>query len=54
MSFKRHDYVCKTEELNPLYEFFKYETAKRWEKMLNLVNDVKQERKGLSDFTRDM
>ena len=40
----------ETEELNPLYEFFKYETEKTWEKSLSLVNGIKQERKGLSDL----
>jgi len=56
---KRIYYEClqkydETEELNPLYKFFKYETEKTWEKALALANGVKQERKGLSDFTRDM
>jgi len=54
---KRIYYEClqkydKAEELNPLYEFFKYETEKTWEKALDLVNDVKQEHKDLSDFTQ--
>lgn len=44
----------ETEELNPLYEFFKYETEKTWEKALTLANGIKQERKGLSDFTQSM
>lgn len=53
---KRLYYEClqkydETEELNSLYEFFKYETEKTWEKALALVNGVKQERKSLSDFT---
>jgi len=41
----------EAEELNPLYEFFKYETEKTWEKALALANGIKQELKGLSDFT---
>ncbi len=52
---KRMYYEClqkydKTEELRPLYEFFKYETEKTWEKALTLANGVQRERKGLSDF----
>ena len=41
----------ENEELHALYEFFKYETEKTWEKALALAGGVKQERKGLSDFT---
>jgi len=44
----------ETEELNSLYEFLKYETEKTWEKVMNHVNGIKQERKGLSDFTQSM
>lgn len=44
----------ETEELNPLYEFFKYETEKTWEKSLSFVNGIKQERKGLSDFIQNL
>lgn len=44
----------ESEELNPLYEFFKYETEKTWEKALTLANGIRQERKGLSDFTQSM
>lgn len=44
----------ETEELNHLYKFFKYETEKTWEKTLALANGIKQERKGLSDFTQIM
>ena len=44
----------ETEELNPLYDFFKYETEKTWERALALGNGVEQERKGLSDFTQRM
>jgi len=56
---KRMYYEClqkydEVEDLNPLYEFFKYETEKTWKKALSLVNGVKQEHKGLSDFTQDM
>jgi Fic family protein len=42
----------EAEELNPLYEFLKYETEKTWEKALSLAEGVKPERKGLTDFTR--
>lgn len=54
---KRVYYEClqkydEIEELNPLYEFFKYETGKTWEKALALAKGIKQERKGLSNFTR--
>jgi hypothetical protein len=54
---KRLYYEClqkydETEELNPLYEFFKYETEKTWKKGLDLANGVKQVRKGLSDVPR--
>ena len=53
---KRLYYEClqkydETEELNPLYKFFKYETEKTWKKALNLANGVKQERIGISDIT---
>jgi Fic family protein len=53
---KRMYYEClqrydETEELNPLYEFLKYETEKTWEKVINLANSIKPGRKGLSDFT---
>lgn len=41
----------EAEELNPLYEFFKYETERTWEKALALADGMKLERKGLSDFT---
>lgn len=56
---KRLYYEClqkydETEELNSLYEFFRYEMEKTWEKALALAGGVKQERKGLSDFTRGM
>jgi len=56
---KRMYYEClqkydETEDLNPLYEFLKYEMEKTWEKVLALANGVKQERKGLSDFTQSM
>lgn len=40
----------EAEELNPLYEFFKYETDKTWERALALAEGMKLERKGLSDF----
>lgn len=53
---KRMYYEClqkydEAEDLNPLYEFLKYETKKTWEKALTLANGMKLERKGLSDFT---
>ena len=44
----------ETEELNPLYEFLKYETEKTWENALALADGIKLERKGLSDFTQSM
>lgn len=53
---KRLYYEClqkydEAEELNSLYEFFKYETEKTWKKALALAEGTKQERKGLADFT---
>ncbi len=42
----------EAEDLNPLYEFLKYETGKTWERALALADGMKPERKGLSDFTR--
>jgi Fic family protein len=53
---KRMYYEClqkydETEELNSLYEFFKYETEKTWAKALALADGMKPEHKGLSDFT---
>jgi Fic family protein len=56
---KRLYYEClqkydETEDLKSLYEFFKYETEKTWEKALVLANGVRQERKGLADFTQGM
>ncbi|KXG42694.1 Fic family protein [Tepidibacillus decaturensis] len=52
---KRIYYEClqkydETEDLNPLYEFFKYEVEKTWEKTLALANGINQERKGLSEL----
>ncbi len=40
----------ETEELNPLYEFLKYETEKTWERALALADGKKPERKGLPDY----
>ncbi|MCJ7841060.1 Fic family protein [Lederbergia sp. NSJ-179] len=42
----------ETEELNPLFKFFKYELEKTWENALALANgeEQKRKRKGLSDF----
>ena len=56
---KRMYYQClqkydEAEELNPLYEFLKYETEKTWEKALELAEGMKPERKGLSDFNQSM
>lgn len=56
---KRMYYEClqkydEAEDLNPLYEFLKYETEKTWEKALALAEGMKSERKGLSDFTQSM
>ncbi len=52
---KRIYYEClqkydEAEELNPLYEFLKYETEKTWVKAMNLTNDIKHNRKSLKDF----
>lgn len=44
----------EAEELNPLYEFFKYETEKTWKKALALADGMKPEHKGQSDFTQSM
>jgi len=56
---KRMYYEClqkydEAEELNPLYEFLKYETEKTWEKALALADGMKLERKSLTDFTQSM
>jgi len=56
---KRMYYEClqkydEAEDLNPLYEFLKYETEKTWEKALALAEGMMSERKGLSDFTQSM
>lgn len=56
---KRMYYEClqkydEAEDLNPLYEFLKYETEKTWEKILTLTEGIKPERKGLSDFTHSI
>jgi Fic family protein len=52
---KRIYYEClqkydEAEELYSLYEFFKYETEKTWEKALANADGIKLERKSLSDF----
>lgn len=52
---KRVYYEClqkydETEVLDSLYEFFRYETQKTWEKALNLAEGIQQERKGLTDL----
>ena len=56
---KRMYYEClqkydETEDLNPLYEFLKYETKKTWEKTLGLADGRKPDHKGLSDLTQDL
>ena len=56
---KRLYYEClqkydEAEELNPLYEFLKYETEKTWQKALAIADGMIQEHKGLSDFTQSM
>ena len=56
---KRMYYEClqkydEAEKLNPLYEFFKYETERTWEKALALADGMKLKRKDLSDFTQSM
>lgn len=50
-SLQKYD---ESEQLDSLYEFLKYETEKTWEKVLALSKSTKPERKGLSDFTRNM
>jgi len=40
------------EALNPLYEFLRYETEKTWATAKNLHGGVRQERKGLPNFTQ--
>ena len=56
---KRMYYEClqkydEAEDLNPLYEFLKYETEKTWEKTLGLADGRKPDHKGLSDFTQSL
>ncbi|NLC45214.1 MAG: Fic family protein [Clostridiales bacterium] len=51
---KRLYYEClqkfdESDDLNPFYEFLKYETEKTWKKALERSKGMKQERKGLSD-----
>lgn len=46
--------IDEAEELNTLYEFFKYETEKAWEKALALAGGMKVERKGLSDYNQSI
>jgi Fic family protein len=43
----------KTEDIDSLYEFFKYETEKSWKNALELSFGSKKERKGLSDFMQN-
>jgi Fic family protein len=40
----------ETEEINPLFEFLKYETEKTWLNKFNLTNNEKQKRKNLLDI----
>jgi hypothetical protein len=40
----------EAEDLNPLYEFLKYETEKTWAKALALANGIKPERKNLTSY----
>ncbi len=40
----------ETEEIDPLYEFLKYETEKTWEKTRALADDIGRAHKGLEDF----
>jgi Fic family protein len=56
---KRMYYEClqkydESEELAALHEFFRYETQKTWEKALTLAEGMRQERKGLTDFTEGL
>lgn len=46
-SLQKYD---QTQALDSLYEFFKYETQKTWEKALNLAEGIQQEHKGLTDL----
>lgn len=43
-----------TEDLNPLYEFLKYETEKTWIKSLMFADGIKPECKCLADYTKDI
>jgi len=56
---KRLYYEClqkydESEDIKPLYEFFKYEVEKTWDKALALAlgKGTNDKRKGLDDFTR--
>jgi Fic family protein len=56
---KRMYYEClrkydETEELNPLYEFLRYEMEKTWAKTLALAAGLKQDRKVLPDFVPNL
>ena len=57
---KRLYYEClqkydESEEIKPLYEFFKYEIEKTWDKALSLAlgGGIEGKRKGLNDLTRN-
>ena len=41
----------ESEEIKPLYEFFKYETEKTWAKAFMLGDGIADRKKGLKDFT---
>ncbi len=48
-----YDCLCKydeNEELNPLYEFLRYETVKTWKRLLESSSAERADRKGLSDL----
>jgi Fic family protein len=40
----------EAEELNPLYKFLKFEMEKSWERIVELSDNIKVDRKGLSDY----
>lgn len=50
-SLQKYD---ENEELSALHEFLKYQVEKTWKKAIALANNVKNERKGLSDYTRNL
>jgi len=40
----------ESEEINPLYEFLKYETEKTWDRTLEMHYGIKKQHKGLEQF----